>query len=165
MEALPLKSRIVLVLVMASGMSGCYAVGRFYPVQGPLSAQAPVPVYRAKLTGGFNSGNITVDLGGGEVCSGHWATGQTEPPTTGSNPSGGPAANSMPAVWDAVYGQGFYTSQVLGAKLFARAQASCKSGTVLNVEMYKRETGHPEANVETKGVAKDNKENIYKVVF
>ena len=39
------------VLLAVSLMAGCSATLRLYPVQGPLSAQTPPPVFTGKVTG------------------------------------------------------------------------------------------------------------------
>jgi len=72
----------------------------------------------------------------------------------------------MSSVWDTVYGSGFYVSHVLGARFYAQAVASGNQGTVLDAEMY-RPVGEHESNPlnAIKGVARDNKDNIYKLVF
>ncbi|MFZ0820816.1 MAG: hypothetical protein WAM91_12160 [Candidatus Acidiferrales bacterium] len=159
-----MKAKLSLLLVFVCFLSGCIAIGHFYPVQGPLSAQTPLPVYSAKLTGAFNSGNISVDLGAGQTCKGRWVAGRAEPAPNG--PSGGSASPDMPAVWDFVYGPGFYTAHVLGVRLFARALATCANGDTLTVEMYRRDNlGEIHTPIEIRGVAKDNRDNIYKVVI
>lgn len=74
----------------------------------------------------------------------------------------------MSSAWDAVYGAGYYVSHVLGAKLHAQAVVSGDRGTVLNVEMYRSEgepAGASNAVIDIKGIAKDNKDNIYKLVI
>jgi hypothetical protein len=53
----------------------------------------------------------------------------------------------------------------VGNKDFARGVASGNQGTVLNVEMYRVTDKRPEDTPLFKGVAKDNKVNIYKVVL
>ena len=50
-----------------------FARAAFYPVQGPQSAQTPVPIFVAKITGVIHSGNISMTLGDGEVFKWHWA--------------------------------------------------------------------------------------------
>ena len=72
----------------------------------------------------------------------------------------------MASVWDTIYGTGFYVSRVLGARLYAKSVLTGNKGTILNVEMYKPQ-GEPEgATVAAiKGVAKDNRDNIYKLAF
>jgi hypothetical protein len=69
----------------------------------------------------------------------------------------------MSPVWDAVYGPGFFVSRVLGARLYVRTVATGNRSTVLNVEMYRPDI---QMNLSTiKGVAQDNRGNVYKVVF
>jgi len=143
-------------------MLGCSHTYRFYPVQGPLSAQTPLPVLVAKLTGAISSGNISVVLSDGEVCKGHWAEVPRAKVPKGANTASAPEANGMSSVWDTVYGSGFYVSQVLGSTN-ARAVASGDRGKILNVELHATHEG--EKTLIIKGIAKDNKGNIYKVVY
>jgi hypothetical protein len=160
-----MRSRLIVVLLGICVLSGCSLTGRLYPVRGPLSTQSPPPVYVAKITGLLNSGDFSVVLGGGEVCKGRW---QEIPRPKASSETGTPGnipATNLSAEWDTVYGTGFYLAHVLGAKLYARAVVTGNRGTILNVEMY-RPLDQAENKAGTpKGVAKDNKENIYKLVF
>jgi hypothetical protein len=158
------KVKLWVLLLGISIMLGCSHKYRFYPVQGPLSAQTPLPVLVAKLTGSFpfTSGNISVVLGDGEVCKGHWAQVPRVKVPKGANTTSAPDSNGMSTVWDTVYGSGFYGSHVLGSTN-AQAAASGDRGTVLNVEMYAMPEG--DKNIIVKGIAKDNKGNIYKVVY
>lgn len=159
-----MKGRLVLLLLCVSTMSGC-ATARLYPVQGPLATQTPSPVYVAKLTGAFNSGNFSVVLGDGEVCKGRWA--QVPRPKTSdtTTPATAASVDNLSAEWDTVYGTGFYVAHVLGARLYARSVVTGNRGTFLNVEMYKPNSVENTTTAAIKGVAKDNKGNIYKVAF
>jgi hypothetical protein len=160
-----MRSRLTVVLLGVFALSGCSLTGRLYPVKGPLSTQSPSPVYVARMTGLLNSGNFSVVLGDGEVCKGGW---QEIPRPKTSNDAGTPGnllVTNLSAEWDTVYGTGFYAAHVLGAKLYARAVVTGNRGTILNVEMY-RPLDQAENKAGTpKGVAKDNKDNIYKLVF
>ena len=80
----------------------------------------------------------------------------------GANTASAPTTNGMSSVWDTVYGSGYYVSHVLGARS-ARGMISGNRGTVLNVELYATPEG--EHTFVIKGVAQDNKDNIYKVVY
>ncbi len=71
----------------------------------------------------------------------------------------------MSSVWDTVYGSGFYVSHVLGTRLYVQAVIPGNRGTVLNLEMYRSDEKEPNSVSAIKGVAKDNKDNIYKLVF
>lgn len=68
----------------------------------------------------------------------------------------------MSVEWDSVYGAGFFVTNVLGNRVFARAILSGTKGTTLNVEFYDPTPGQI-TNV--KGIAKDNKGNIFKMTF
>ena len=160
-----MKSHLVVVLSCVSALSGCSAIARLYPVQGPLSTQTPPPVYVAKMTGAFNSGTFFATLNGSEACTGRWAQVTRPKASIDAAAASSAAADNMSAQWDAVYGQGFYVAHVLGTRLYARAVLTGNQGTVLNVELYKPDTP-VNSNVSTiRGVAKDNRNNVYKVAF
>jgi hypothetical protein len=143
---------------------GC-AEGHLYPIQGPFYSQSPPPVFTAKMNGAFRSGNISVVLASGEKATGRWESTQTESPAAENSPAKGAEAESLASVWDTVYGQGFYVSRVLGTKPFARAVVTGDHGTILHMEMYRPVGEGGEVPVNIRGVARDNKNNIYKVVF
>jgi len=153
-----MKTCAVLLVCAVLLLSGCFRSGRLYPVQGPLAAETAPPIYAAKMTGAFNSGNITVTLANGEVCKGTWGLVSRKPTDAG-------AASSVnwPKVWDAVYGGGYYTANVLGAPLHVRSTLTGSKGTTLDVEMYRRDV--PGQLTEIHGVAQDSGGNIYKVVI
>jgi len=162
-----LKKKLCFILLAISMMLGCTRTARFYPVQGPLSSQTPLPVPTAKVTFGLNPGNLSVVLSDGEVCKGRWAVvprGQVPKDATATNAS---TTIGMQSEWDTVYGSGFYVAHVLGAKYYARTTATGDRGTALNVEMYRPENVETGGNLiaAVKGVAKDNKGNIYKLVL
>lgn len=146
--------RFCLALLSASLMSGCVYHAKFYPVRGPLAKKTPIPVLRARFTGPFSSGSISLTLPDGEVCKGRWHAAST------------PANSPLQSVWDSIYGQGFYVAHVLGAHYYAQATLRENRGTILNVEMYRSETsdnpGHEERGP-VRGVARDNQGNTYKI--
>ncbi len=160
-----MKSKLVFVLLAVSILTSCRATGRLYPVQGPLSTQTPTPILLAKVTGAFNSGNISVVLADGEVCKGRWATvPRVQVPKDVATVNSAPST-AMSSIWDTVYGSGFYVSHVLGTRLYVQAVIPGNRGTVLNLEMYRPEERESNIIGAIKGVAKDNKNNIYKLVF
>jgi hypothetical protein len=85
---------MLLVLVT----SGC-ASARFYPVQGPLSDQKPVPVLKGMLTARLVSGSMKIKLPSGEVCTGRWELGPRNGNKTGSSQSAH-ASSEMVELWD-----------------------------------------------------------------
>ena len=155
-----MSSRLSFVLLGLSTLSGCTATTRLYPVHGPLSTQNPPPVYVGKFSDGLKSGDISITLNDGEVAKGRW---QLVPRPNSSTAV--PPAGTMSAEWDSVYGTGFYVAHVLGARLYAHALVTGNHGTVLNVEVYKPETKEDNTPGTIKGVAKDNRDNLYKVAF
>jgi hypothetical protein len=160
-----MRSRLIVVLMGICALSGCSATARLYPVKGPLSTQSPSPVYVAKMTGLLNSGSFSVVLRDGEIGKGRWE--EVPRPKISNHPitSINSSAPNLSAEWDTVYGTGFYVAHVLGAKLYGRATVTGSRGTILNVEIY-RPLDQAENKAGTpKGVAKDNKDNIYKLVF
>ncbi len=144
----------VLVALIATLLAGCMVMvpGHLYPVQGSLAAQTPVPVYKVTLSGVMESGTMSATLQDGEVCKGSWAPVRQDDPSAGS----------MSVEWDSVYGAGFFVANVLGNRVFARAVLLGTKGTTLNVEFYDPTPGQI-ANV--RGIAKDNKDNIFKLTF
>ncbi|HWX38012.1 MAG TPA: hypothetical protein VNY09_02155 [Candidatus Sulfotelmatobacter sp.] len=161
-----MKNRLPLrVLFLGIFLAAGCAEGRLYPVRGPYSTQSPVPVFIAKASGIFNSGNISVVLENGEKGKGRWVRAQADPVSTGDSASSRSAATNLTSVWDTVYGQGFYVSHVLGNNLFARAEVNGDRGTTLQMEMYRSAGGSEDSPINIKGVARDNKSNVYKVVF
>lgn len=162
-----MKRTFVLALWCISALSGC-ATARLYPVRGPLSAQTPVPVFKAKMMQGpiRPNGPFSAVLNNGEVCKGTWKA--VRGITTGVYPP----APDLSAEWDDAYGTGYYKFKVQGAGFFLRGEAKGNRGTVLNVEMYGNEirpalptNSDIYTTLEMAGVAKDDKGNVYKMVF
>jgi len=144
-------------------LGGCSATARLYPVQGPLAAQNPPPVFVGKLSDGLHSGTLKVSLDNGEVFQGRWA--QVERPAKSNNGVTAGAANTLATEWDTVYGPGFYVAHVLGSRLYAKSELTGSHGSVLYAELYKPDKGDEQSISSIKGVAKDDKGNIYKIAF
>lgn len=107
----------------------------------------------AKLTGKINPEAISVVLNDGEVCNGRWVF-VNNVSSNGSKPVTAPSTD-LSGAWDSIYGPNYYTSHVVGARYYAQAVARGNRGSVLNVEL----------NGFDKGIAKDDKGNIYKLVL
>jgi len=114
-----------------------------------------------KVSGTFNSGKFYADLQNDEVfhndeCKGRWKAATPPLPLV---------ANDMASVWDTVYGDGYYTTHILGAKTCARGSGACKKqGTVLDAEICLIEDKQNRKGTKV-GVAKDSKNSIYKMFF
>lgn len=133
-----MKSALLLFAVML--LSGC-ATGRLYPVQGPLSAQMPPPIFKVDMDSGDS---ISTKLVKGELCSGTWLDVVPEDPT----------ARDMSAEWDLVYGKGFFLANVLGHAGIARAILTCPRDMSVKVEFSSAQ-----------GVAKDSDGNVFRLTF
>jgi hypothetical protein len=156
-----MKLSILPVLLTSTILAGCIlsVPGGFSPVQGPLSKQSPIPTYAATMSGLF-AGSVSVTLDNGEVCKGPWAFVSATPPATSATARTVAAAPiDMAADWDSVYGTGYFAAHVLGNKLYARATLTGTKGTVLHVEF----SNENNTRGNTKGVAADEKGNVFKV--
>jgi hypothetical protein len=151
-----MKAQFCILLLATTMLLGCAPL-RFYPVQGPLVSMNPAPVLTAKL----NAKNISLVLNDGEVCKGKWAT--ATPGEKATPPNGMPPDN-MSSLWDSIYGQGFYKSHILGMQIM-QSVAHGQKGTTLEIQLYKSDTHEINGVPDIKGVAKDSKGNVYKVVY
>ncbi|MDR3741440.1 MAG: hypothetical protein P4L40_20670 [Terracidiphilus sp.] len=143
-------------------LSGCFASARLYPVKGPLAEQTPPPIYAARVAAGFHSGSFTATLANGTKCSGQWTRVSRKPHEAGA----GAPTDTLAAAWDAVYGPGFYTTNVLGTAIHIEGQIPCGAGGNLHVEAVQHEIGGgQDATLVIKGVATDDSGNIYKLAF
>ena len=154
-----MKNELILgfLCISVASLSGCFVGADLRPVSGPATAEWHIRVI--KPSGAFKSGTFYADLWEDRVfqsdeCKGRWKAATRPMP---------PGANDMTSVWDAVYGNGYYTAQILGAKKCARGSGSCQRGTVLDAEICQIENGKKKTT--RVGVAKDNKNNIYQIVF
>jgi hypothetical protein len=136
-----------LALLTATLLTGCAMAGHLYPVQGPLATRAPLPIFNIEID--LNDSSMSATLQNGEVCKGNWAQLRRDDPS----------ANRMSAQWDAVYGQGFFVAHILGSGSLGRGLVTGPQGTTLNVETF-----NPTA-ADFKGIAQDNKGNLYKMTL
>jgi hypothetical protein len=170
------KLRITLLALSLICASVAAFAQKLYPVQGPLTAQTPAPVYSAKLKRpmfGFgshatSSGSIIWTLANGEKVQGALmnksvVASSPDSKTPGDTSSYPPEPN-LAFAWDAVYGQGFYVANVLGKKIWQEVLTG-QQGTVLQVETYNGDYVSVTGDSRTHGVAVDNKGNVYKLVY
>jgi hypothetical protein len=114
----------------------------FYPIDGPYAQQNPVPVFAAR--GWLRVGSLAINLS--------FPDGESISVDVADSVAGPQAANDdMAAVWDRVFGPGFYTARVLGAPGHARGAGTGSMGTRLEVEVLGEG-----------GVARDSRGNIFK---
>lgn len=149
-----MRIRLAPLIAAAAPLAACVidVPGHLYPVQGPLAARSPAPIYTLRMSGVLNTGSISATLDGGETCRGDIA----------KIPQDDPTASAMSADWDRVYGAGFFTANVLGNRLFGRASLTCQRGTTLGLQFYAQVPGQISS---VRGVADDGNGNLYKLTF
>lgn len=135
-------------------LSGCVIMvpGHLYPVQGPLAAANPPPIYSLTMNGIYKSGTLTATLPDGEKCSGNWSAISANDPN----------ARQMSAAWDSIYGPGFFVAHVLGNPVFAGAVLTGDRGTTLEVQFVDPRPGDVAA---VEGVASDKSGNLFKLTM
>jgi hypothetical protein len=144
----------VLAVCIVTGvtLSACSTQVNFYPVEGPLAAQKPLPSIVATADGiTGNTGNIDLTLPGGERCAGKWSS---VAPQFAAVSSG-----SLFSRYGQTAGFAVTTGPVPGVNK-GQAFLSCNQGTTIEAEFF---TGSGTAN--GYGVARDSKANVYKLIF
>ena len=158
-----------LVLVCVGVLSGCHADGKLYPVQGPLASQQPPPAFPIRFTGGLSkSGEISATLNG-EAFTGKWVETTEAATKATANPGNTNTPVNLSPAWDAVFGSGYYTAQVLGRRDVIRGTLTGAHGTTLTVEAFQSAQNQtPNAAIAAagvRGVATDSNGNTYKLTF
>jgi hypothetical protein len=158
----------VFVALGVSLLVGCtppiaYTTSYLFPVQGPLSIDKPIPVIPVKFTNDFRnsvglimSGDISFSLPSGESFSGRWSREayiNSDPIALAQQ-----RETDIKAAWDTVYGQGYYIANVLGSLIHARAILKGSKGNSIQIEFNSAQPWP------TRGVARDDQGNIYKLV-
>jgi hypothetical protein len=132
---------------------------KLYPVQGPLATQTPQPVFLGQIRHPiFAVGPAFLLLKSWTLSNGEVVEGKPRSVKATSNKpestADAPPQPNLAFAWDAVYGDGFFVSKILGNKI-GQGIFKGSQGTILQVETLDGE----------KGVAADNKGNIYKMVW
>jgi hypothetical protein len=161
-----MKTRVALLFALSAVclISECTAAfgQKLYPVSGPLAAQTPAPVFSGQISRPMFSRSIhfwllkSWTIANGEVLRGKCSVVTASSPDikVPGAPDSYPPQPNLAFAWDAIKGQGFYVSHVLGNKIY-QGTFTGDQGTVLQVESVDNETG----------VAIDNKGNVYKIVW
>jgi hypothetical protein len=103
------------------------------------------------------SGNLSFSLPDGETFSGRWSREgyiNVDPAALAQQ-----RETDIKSAWDAVYGEGYYVSSVLGSLIHARANIKGSKGTSIQIEFNSAQPWP------TRGAAMDDKGNIYKLVI
>ncbi len=152
----------LLLAVFAALSTGCSlsVTAKLYPVKGPYSDQKPIPVLRAHVKDvQRNSGDVTLTLPDGEICSGSWSSLAPQQVSMTSMSGRGQITSGIQSAYATVYGTGFTVSNIPGINR-GTAFLVGDRGTTIEVEFF---TGSGTAS--GNGVAIDSKGNIYKVIF
>ena len=143
-------------IILAALLCGCSTRASLFPVDGPLARMSPPPILEATVDGIMgNTGNIFLGMPDGETCKGRWSS---LAPVHVKQPAAS-ASGGMAALWASVYGSSYSVENVPGVNK-GEAMLVCDKGTVMQVEFL---TGSGTAN--GTGIAKDNRGNIFKVLF
>jgi hypothetical protein len=151
-----MKTKLILALISICLLSGSIVAAgqKLYPVSGTLASQIPPQLFSVKLTGGPQSGGISLVLANGESFKGKWT--YMRPSFVNAKTPGSPASYppqpNLAFAWDVVYGQGYFLVNFLGEPI-GQAVLTGDQGTVLQLEFVNGKFG----------VAADNKSNIYKM--
>jgi hypothetical protein len=135
--------------ILGAVLGGCILAvsGSFSPVRGPLAEAQPAPNYPARMAGVL-SGQITVSLPGDGTCTGTWSL-------RGSQQQ----SFDLSADWDLIYGAGYHSAHVLGARQFVRTTLNCTAEGVIRTEL----SNETNTRGNTLGVAEDDHGNVFKV--
>lgn len=142
----------LIVMPLVGVVAGCSTTVSMFPVEGPLSEERPVPTIEATADGIMgNSGNISLTMPDGEHCTGKWSSAAG----AGIEIESG----SLIGTYGSAYGTSTSVSTGTGQNP-GQAILTCDQGRTIQLEFV---TGAGTAN--GFGIAKDNEENIYKVLF
>ena len=146
------RSTILCALLIPLILNGCATTGTMVPVEGPLSKMTPVPIIQPYADGIWgNTGNMSLTMPDGEQCKGRWSS------AAGAGVAMG--TGSLISTYGNVYGTGVSVSTGHGQNP-GQAILTCDKGTIIHVEFV---TGAGTAN--GFGFAKDNKGNVYRLIF
>ncbi len=144
--------RAVLISIAIGGLAACSTTATLFPVEGPLSESVPTPQVKATVNGILgNSGSLSLTMPDGEYCTGQWSSAAGAGISTTSG--------SLFGTYGSVYGTATTISTGYGQNPGA-AVLTCDRGRNFQIEFV---TGAGTAT--GFGFAKDNKGNVYRVLF
>ncbi len=133
-------------------LTACSAAISMFPVEGPIRSETPNQVLSASAENvSSNSGKFSVTYPNGDQCVGRWAS--IAPQLTSTS------WGSLFTQYGALTGASIMTTNMPGINR-GEAIAVCSSGNRLQIEFY---TGSGTAN--GSGVAKDERGNVFKLIF
>jgi hypothetical protein len=142
------KMKKYILIPIAIFVFGCSTTATLFPTEGPMSKQMPIPTIDAKVKGILgNSGDMYCTLPDGEVCKGKWSV--VAPVSAGF------VQGSLLGTYASAYG-----IQTSGKENRGQAMLFGNKGTSIEIEFL---VGSGTAS--GYGVAKDNKGNVFRVLF
>jgi hypothetical protein len=133
-------------------LTACSSSISMFPIEGPLRSETPNQVLSATAENvSSNSGRFSVTYPNGDECVGRWAS--IAPQLTSAS------WGSLFTQYGAMSGASIMTTNMPGINR-GEAMAVCSSGNRLQIEFY---TGSGTAN--GIGVAKDERGNVFKLIF
>jgi hypothetical protein len=159
-----LKSACALAFlgVCVSSGSAIASGQKLYPVQGPLAAKTPPVVIAGHIRRPlFSLGSLFFLLKSWSFANGETLEGKCVQVKASSlnsvqlgSPSSYPPRPDLSSAWDAVFGQGYFVAHVMGNTI-GQGIFKGNQGTILQVESLDGQ----------KGVAVDNRGNVYKLAW
>jgi len=152
--------QFLLPLLVCAITTSCSITANLYPLEGPLSRVSPLPVIPAKVSNvTADSGPITLTMPDGEICTGRWSVVAPKFAAYGSHSGSGTVSSGLNQAFVTAHG----SSVVHGIKPGinkGQAMLTGDRGTVMEVVFL---VGSGTAS--GYGAAKDNRGNIYKLLF
>jgi hypothetical protein len=128
---------------------GCSRDGTMVAVEGPLSVARPAPVITFRADGAASGhGRVTMNFPD-DICQGRWAGASRQVISVGSG--------SLISQYGSVYATGYSVSG--GGQVPIEALLTCAKGRTIQAQLVGGTGGHGF------GIAKDNDENVYKMLF
>lgn len=145
-------ARVPLLMPLLLLLVGCSVTATMVPVEGPLSQLRPIPVYKVKadrVTG--NTGKISFSDGNGDSCAGRWSS--------AAGVGVGVSSANLISQYGSAYLTGYSVSNTPGRNP-GQALLTCTKGRVIQADFI---TGSGTAH--GFGIAKDNENNVYRLLF
>ena len=155
--------KLLLLTAIASAAiltTSCSITASLYPVEGPLAKISPLPVIPVKVSNvTSDSGPITLTMPNGEVCTGRWSVVAPKYTAISNSSSSGTISSGLDQAFVHIHGSSV-TSGALPGINRGQAMVTGTQGTIMEVVFL---VGSGTAS--GYGAAKDNRGNIYKLLF
>ncbi len=141
-------------------LNACAISGDLYPVEGPLSKSQPLPVIPIKIDGVTgNSGPTSLTLPSGEKCHGRWSVVAPRMAGIVRHSSAGTVSSGLDTAFIQIHGTSFVNMSAPGINR-GQAMLTGDQGTVIEAAFL---VGSGTAS--GYGAAKDNRGNVFKLLF